>query len=83
MNKYIPDQAELTRINNIFTYHAPFGDQQERYILIREKAKELAITLLETTPHSREQSIALTKLEEAVFSANAAIARNETKVLGG
>ncbi|MGP3782344.1 Acb2/Tad1 domain-containing protein [Paenibacillus sp. 1A_MP2] len=31
----------------------------------------------EQTPKSREQSLAMTNLEQAVFWANAAIARNE------
>lgn len=36
-----------------------------------------AVWLLGICPDSRELSTALTKLEEAVFWANAAIARNE------
>lgn len=60
-----------------FTYHRPFGDQQERYEALRAKAKELAILINTTTPSSREQSLALTNLEQAVMWANAAIARNE------
>lgn len=64
-------------IENRFTYHAPFGDQTERYQEIRDLAKKLAYMILEKTPDSREQSLALTNLEQAVFWANAAIARNE------
>ncbi len=64
-------------IENRFTYHAPFGDQTERYQDIRDLAKKLAYLILEKTPDSREQSLALTNLEQAVFWANAAIARNE------
>lgn len=64
-------------VNNIFTYHAPISDQLDRYSDIREKAKNLAKLLLEYCPHSRERSLALTKLEESVFWANASIARNE------
>lgn len=64
-------------VDNIFTYHAPFGDQTERYQRIREMQKLLASIILEITPESREQSLALTNLEQAGFWANAAIARNE------
>lgn len=60
-----------------FTYHPPKGDQIPRYTAIRDAAKELAYLVLENTPPSREQSLFLTKLEEAVMWANAAIARNE------
>jgi len=65
------------QIENNFTYHAPKPGQPERYQRIRDKAKELALLIVELTPHSREQSIALTELETSVMFANAAIARNE------
>ena len=39
--------------------------------------KQLAHLLVTNCPESRELSCALTKLEEAVMWANAAIARNE------
>lgn len=64
-------------IENNFTYHAPFGDQTERYVTLRNEAKTLALLIAELTPASREQSLALTNLEQAIFWANAAIARNE------
>jgi hypothetical protein len=65
------------RIENDFTYHAPKGDQIERYQKLRDKAKELALLIVDLTPYSREQSLALTELEKATMFANAAIARNE------
>jgi hypothetical protein len=64
-------------IENIFTYHAPKDDQQERYEKLREHAKALALQIIELTPYSREQSLALTHLETANMFANASIARNE------
>ena len=60
-----------------FSYHPPKGDQPERYVLIRDKAKEFAYQIASLCPQSREQSLAFTALEEAVMWANAAIARNE------
>ncbi len=71
------DPAVLHAIENRFTYHAPKGDQPERYNLIRARAKDLALDIVTNTPNSREQSLALTHLETAIFFANAAIARNE------
>lgn len=65
------------KIENAFTYHSPKSGQPEKYTAIREKAKELAYLINDLTPVSREQSLAFTKLEEAVMWANAAIARNE------
>jgi len=68
---------QKARIERDFTYHAPKGDQQERYVKLRENAKFLAHLIVELTPASREQSLALTHLENAIFYANASIARNE------
>jgi Fe-S cluster biosynthesis and repair protein YggX len=77
MPKYEINEALQKRLENTFTYHLPQEDQPERYTALRDKAKELAILICETTPPSREQSLALTKLEEVSMHANAAIARNE------
>ena len=68
---------ERTDIDNRFTYHAPKAGQPERYATIRATAKNLAILLDDECPESREKSLAMTKLEEAVMWANASIARNE------
>ena len=63
------------QVEHNFTYHAPKPGQPERYTQLREKAKELALMILDECPESREQSLAITSLEQAVFWANAAIAR--------
>ena len=60
-----------------FTYHAPKNDQASRYEKIRADARFFAELLIELCPESRERSLALTNLEQAVMWANAAIARNE------
>ena len=43
----------INRINNDFTYHAPFGDQVDRYADLREAGRQLAIKIVESTPVSR------------------------------
>jgi hypothetical protein len=63
-------------LDNIYSYHAPVGNQQELYDKLRGRAKEFAALIIEPTPNSREQSLALTNLEQAVFWANASIARS-------
>ena len=68
---------EMATLLNNFTYHPPFGDQPQRYIKLRDAAKTVAELFLELCPSSRERSLAMTNLEQAVFWANAAIARNE------
>ena len=60
-----------------FTYHAPRPGQPEIYGILRHKAKELAILINDVCPESREKALAFTQLEEAVFWANASIARRE------
>jgi hypothetical protein len=62
---------------NRFTYHAPKDGQVQRYQTIRDQGLHLAQTIVSETPPSREQSLALTHIEDAVMWANAAIARHE------
>lgn len=71
------DMQLLNDIENRFTYHSPVGDQPQRYQALRQKAKELAFVICDLAPSSRERSLALTNLEEAVFWANASIARHD------
>lgn len=79
MNYEVSDPLWEERENR-FTYHIPFGDQAERYSKIRQALGELAHLLDEVCPPSRELSIAMTKLDEVSFFANASIARNEIEL---
>lgn len=74
---YPKNKADLEVVENNLTHHSPKGDQVERYLAIRGQGKTMAELLLECCPPSRERSVAMTKLEEMVMWANAAIARNE------
>lgn len=74
---YTVSERVSQQLKHTFTYHRPEGNQPERYERIRSEAGKLAHLIACNTPESREQSLALTKLEEAIFFANAAIARNE------
>jgi len=60
-----------------FTYHPPKEDQIGRYEKIRQHAKSFAEIVIFTAPDSRELGEAIKHIEEAVFWANAAIARRE------
>lgn len=66
------------QIDKTFKYHKPAGDQNDRYIAIREKAKQLAELMKGACPDSREKSLAFTNLQQAVMWANASIAINES-----
>ena len=65
------------QIENNFKYHAPKEGQQEKYRELRGKGKELVCLVVAFCPESRERSLAITKIEEAIMWANASIARNE------
>ncbi len=69
----IIDQDE---INRRFNYYPPNEERAAQHLEVREKLKAAAVLVVVTTPPSREQSIAITKLEEAMFWANAALARS-------
>ena len=78
MLKYIASEDDGNRDRNNFTHHAPTTeDMTQRYEDNRARCLELAMRLRGNCPPSRELSLALTKLEEVMFWANAAIACNE------
>ena len=67
----LDDVELLTR----FRYHSPKKDQPQRYEALRFTMLEAARLILESTVECREQSLAITHLEQAAMWANAAIAR--------
>ena len=64
-------------LDQIFTYHPPFGDQADRYAKLRAAAKAYAELVVELTPASAEQTLAIRDIQRAAMMANAAIAINE------
>jgi hypothetical protein len=79
-DRNLPEDAEFERR---FQYHQPRPDQVDRYARIRAKARDLAIMIKALCPEGREFDNAQVHVEEAVFWANAAIARNEANRAGG
>lgn len=67
-------------LENIYKYHAPQPGQPEMYQVIRSIVGIAAVAVENLCPESREKSLAHTNLEQAVFWANAAIARNDALV---
>ena len=61
-------------VNEFFTWQPPSGTQPQRYEMIREAARRLALEILEHTQVCADQQAALRKLRECVMTANAAIA---------
>lgn len=64
------------QIKNNFKCRELDLDQLRKYVSILEKAEELAHLIDKRCPNSREKSLALTNLEQAMMWANAAIQRN-------
>lgn len=69
----------LDDLDNLFTYHAPFGDQAARYEKISLAAKEFARVVMENTPKCADQTFAIRKIIDARMSANMTISLNEEK----
>jgi hypothetical protein len=59
-----------------FDHHPPSGTKAEKHQTIRRDCLMVAQTIDVLTPDSREKSLAITALEEAMMWANAAIARH-------
>jgi hypothetical protein len=76
--KYVPSEADATRVENGLSYH-PMTDAEQgaRYESNRLAAKKFAKTIMGNCPPSRELSLAITNLQQALMWANAAIAVNE------
>lgn len=68
--------ASTVDIDNRFDYHPPKdSDTVALHEHVRGDLKVVAHVLDKLIPPGREKALALTKLEEAMFWANAAIAR--------
>jgi hypothetical protein len=67
------DKYEL---ENRFLYHAPTGNKAKSHERIRNYVGQMAQEFNVGLPEGREKDLAITKLEEAMMWANAAIARN-------
>jgi hypothetical protein len=61
-------------LQHIFSYHAPHGDQLERYNTLRIAALVFAQAIVDNAPAGADQTAAIRLVREATMTANAAIA---------
>ncbi len=68
-------------IDRIFTYHPPWSTKMavkltevDAYKALRNSGHDMASKILKLTPASAEQTLAIRKVQEAIFWANASIA---------
>lgn len=73
-----------TEIGHRFAYHPPTaGAVVSAHEGVRDLTGDLATYFTAHLPEGREKALAITKLEEAMFWANASIARNHEAVIEG
>lgn len=65
------------RIRNDFTNHPPVGDTGATLDEVTARCIDFADWLIDNVPGGREQSLALTNLEQVSMWAKAGIARNQ------
>ena len=82
--RYAPERLKRRKpmidnddLENRFNYHKPDEAKAKRHETARSRCLDLARTIVDLTPEGREQSLAVTKIEEAMFWANAALARRK------
>ena len=61
-----------------YKHHPPNEERKRRHETVREVLHQAAVDVGNELPPSREASLFHTKMEEAMFWANACIARNVT-----
>lgn len=67
---------DTTDLANRFRFHpAATDERRDQYEHVRTSLAATAMHFNETLPEGREKSVVMTKLEEVMFWANAAIAR--------
>jgi hypothetical protein len=74
-----PVSAAITSadLENLFAHHPPTGDQVERYEQLRACGLEFAKLIVQLTPRSLQQTLAIRTVKNALMLANEAIAANE------
>lgn len=76
---YVPSNQITDQISKTYASYSPTESQNDKFADLADAFEDLALEVSKLTPPSREQSIVLTKLEEAYFFAISSIMKNETE----
>jgi hypothetical protein len=68
---------DISELIKRFTYHEPTPEKIDTFRDIRQAGFNLVEILNKVLPDSREKSLAITNIEQAVMWANASLARNK------
>lgn len=71
-------QIDVAEVARRFTHYPPDDDRARVHEGVRAAYRELGGALALMLPEGREKSLAFTALEESIFWANAAVAREGT-----
>ena len=74
-------EMHIDELHQRFVFHAPRPgtDDAARHVRLREACEQLAQMISREVPECREQSLAVTAIEEAMMWANAALARHRDR----
>lgn len=75
MTMRMEERPSHDALSDRIRYHKPSTEGVNRIAQIRRAVLEVSRTVAAVVPEGREQALAFTKLEEAMFWANAGIAR--------
>lgn len=71
-----PIPSRIPELNHRFAYHPPRSTRRVRdHEDVRELCRQMANVMDERLPDGREKSVVMTKIEEAMFWAQASLAR--------
>lgn len=79
MSNYTTPQSAQDILNRFAFHPATTREKKDEHTSVRATIGKAAIAIDAQVPPGREKALALTKLEEAMFWANAAIARTNTE----
>ena len=63
-------------LDNWFSYHAPTLEQQDKYIAVRQSARQFADLIISVCPECADTTVAIQKLRELAMQVNLSIACN-------